>query len=113
MTHARPFLAVLAVAFALGWAATPAATMPDVVRIPMKVPHGKGDPPDAGEFSHWKHDRFYCYTCHPSVFPQRKLGFTHEDMDEGRFCGACHDGKRAFSADDDDIECELCHTEPK
>ena len=90
------------------WAA-PAWTAPDTIRIPPVIEHGKGDPPDPALFSHWKHGRFYCYTCHPSVFPQRRLGFTHEDMDEGRFCGTCHDGKRAFSPDDDDVECESCH----
>ena len=113
MRASRPILAVLAVVFALGLSATPAATMPDVVRIPQKIKHGKGDPPDSAAFSHWAHDRFYCYTCHPSIFPQRPMGFTHEDIDAGRYCGRCHNGKTAFSPDADDIECELCHREPE
>jgi c(7)-type cytochrome triheme protein len=101
--------ALVAAAFAFASWAAPAWTAPDAVRIPMKAERDKGDPPDAALFSHWEHNRFYCYSCHPSVFPQRRLAFTHDDMDEGRFCGTCHDGKRAFSPDDDDIECETCH----
>jgi len=101
-----------AVGLSLGPAPRPAHSMPDAVRIPKKVPHGKGDPPDAALFSHFEHNRYYCYTCHPGAFPQRRLGFTHDDMDAGRFCGGCHDGKRAFSPDDDDVECELCHRPP-
>ena len=106
-------LALLATVLVVGLHATPAATAPDTVRIPIKVAHGKGDPPDAALFSHWEHGRYYCYTCHPSLFPQRRVGFTHDDIDAGRFCGACHDGKHAFGVDDDDVECESCHREPK
>jgi len=106
---------VLALALVFGgvlWP-EPAATMPNSVRIPMKVPHGEGDPPDAALFSHWSHGRYHCYSCHPSIFPQRRLGFTHEDLDEGRFCARCHDGKTAFGVDDDDVECETCHRPPR
>lgn len=81
--------------------------MPASVRIPKVAPHGEDDPPDAALFSHWAHDRFKCYACHPSVFPQRRLGFTHQDLDEGRYCASCHDGKRAWSFDE--AECETCH----
>lgn len=81
--------------------------MPASVRIPKVAPHGEDDPPDAALFSHWAHDRFQCYSCHPSVFPQRRLGFTHQDLDEGRYCATCHDGKRAWAFDE--AECETCH----
>jgi c(7)-type cytochrome triheme protein len=81
--------------------------MPDWVRIPPLAKRGPGDPPDAALFSHWSHNDHHCYACHPSLFPQAKRGFTHADMDKGRYCGACHDGKHAFSVDD--AECEDCH----
>ena len=34
----------------------------------------------------------------PSIFPQQTLvGFTHQEMSEGKFCGRCHDGRTAFA----------------
>lgn len=51
-----------------------------------------------------------CTGCHPGTFPILKRGgpVTHADMEAGRSCGACHDGRAAFSAADSDA-CELCH----
>jgi c(7)-type cytochrome triheme protein len=69
--------------------------VPAEVRVPVVKEHGKADPPAAGVFSHWRHDQYQCYTCHPVLFPRARKGFTHDDMDEGKFCGACHDGKTA------------------
>lgn len=79
-----------------------------IVRIPIVRAHGKGDPQAAASFSHWSHDEFPCYSCHPSIFPQQRLGFTHDELDAGRFCATCHDGKRSWSVDDAP-ECETCH----
>lgn len=103
-------LPLLALSFALGWA-MPALGVPDDVRIPMLQPREEGDPPDAALFSHWLHKRTACYSCHPSVFPQAGLGFDHDAMDDGRFCGSCHDGKTTKSFDD--MECEECHVPAK
>lgn len=86
---------------------------PDHVRIPPVVPHEKGDPVDSGLFSHWGHSEFQCYSCHPSIFPQRKAGFTHAEMDEGHFCGACHNGELAFAPKQKGVECETCHVPAK
>jgi c(7)-type cytochrome triheme protein len=69
--------------------------VPAEVRIPIVKEHGKADPPEAGVFSHWRHEQYQCYTCHPILFPRARKGFTHDQMDEGMFCGACHDGKTA------------------
>lgn len=87
--------------------------VPDRVRIPIVRDHGAGDPPDAALFSHWDHDTFTCVSCHPSTFPQRKVGFTHDDMNQGRFCGSCHDGRTAFGPKDKGVECETCHVPTK
>lgn len=84
--------------------------MPESVRIPVVNDHD-GDPAEAALFSHWEHEQYKCFVCHDSIFPQKKVGFTHDDMDAGRYCGACHDGKTAWSIDDDDVECETCHVE--
>ena len=87
-------------------------SMPESVRIPIVKEHGTGDPPDAALFSHWTHQQYHCYECHPSIFPKRKLGFTHADMNQGKFCGACHDGNRSWHHENDaSISCETCHVE--
>ncbi|MFO0747586.1 MAG: c(7)-type cytochrome triheme domain-containing protein [Myxococcota bacterium] len=83
--------------------------VPETVRIPIVRDHGQGNPPDPARFSHWAHDTFSCVACHTSIFPQRKLGFTHADMAEGRYCGSCHDGRTAFGPKDKGVECETCH----
>ncbi len=69
--------------------------VPDEVRVPVVREHGKADPPAAGLFSHWRHDQYQCFDCHPTLFPRALQGFTHDQMDDGKFCGACHNGKAA------------------
>ncbi len=83
--------------------------MPESLRIPMVEPREDEEAPAL--FSHGVHDAYRCYECHTGIFPQARVGFTHEEMDEGRYCGACHDGRTAWSPDDDDVECETCHVE--
>jgi c(7)-type cytochrome triheme protein len=85
----------------------PALSMPDAVRIPIVKPHPEGAPPDAALFRHGRHDQFTCSGCHPGLFPQWRAGFTHFDMNQGRFCGACHDGTAAF--DVGTADCKDCH----
>ena len=60
---------------------------------------GEGtSPPPAGS-PHWFHRiRFKCYACHPAIF-EMKAGanaITMDDIREGSFCGACHNGKTAW-----------------
>jgi c(7)-type cytochrome triheme protein len=83
-----------------------AAAYPAVLRIPPKNPSAPRPIP-AALFSHRAHQSFGCYACHPSVFPQAPLGFTHDDMRQGRFCGACHDGAAAFAIER--AACKGCH----
>ena len=49
-----------------------------------------------------------CVACHPGLFsilrPTR--GITHEAMDAGRLCGACHDGSKASGVRE---SCDHCH----
>jgi c(7)-type cytochrome triheme protein len=66
---------------------------------------------DAGDviFSHTAHlDMFGCAECHPDLFSARRgtNKATMADMEEGKSCGACHDGSSAFSVKED---CEACH----
>ncbi len=59
-------------------------------------------------FNHEAHARkFGCRECHPNVFLM-KAGTAHitmKDIDSGVYCGACHNGKKAFASS----ECTQCH----
>jgi c(7)-type cytochrome triheme protein len=50
-----------------------------------------------------------CGECHPDLFTARYQGqqMTMDAMNEGQYCGACHDGWTAFSVAED---CESCQT---
>jgi len=97
------FLVLLTIPIAL-------IAMPATLRIPMLEARTPDDPQSASMFSHWSHDQYACYACHPSIFPQAKKGFTHDDMDNEQYCGSCHNGKVAWEVMDAD-ECEDCHVE--
>lgn len=97
---------LVAVLVAVGAVATAAGT-------PAFITLAQPDSPEMAPvvFKHWKHQRAHkCYTCHPGVFSEsEKAVFDHDDMDAGKYCGACHDGKTAFVPSD--AECEVCHVE--
>jgi len=96
-------LALLLSSAALG------AAFPAVLRIPRRNPGAPAFPPRA-LFSHRTHQSsFGCYACHPSVFPQALAGFTHAEMQEGKFCGRCHDGRTAFAIPS--ATCPRCHVD--
>lgn len=59
-------------------------------------------------FSHDKHTKkFKCASCHPSIFVMKKgtKKLTMDDMNNGKTCGVCHNGKKAFPSTD----CARCH----
>jgi c(7)-type cytochrome triheme protein len=68
----------------------------------------KGTPPAV--FPHWSHRiRYRCYACHPTPFPMRAgaTAMTMDALQEGKFCGICHDDKTAWGMT---IEtCNRCH----
>jgi c(7)-type cytochrome triheme protein len=84
-----------------------ALALPDTVRIPRARPHPPGTPQPAALFSHWSHAPYRCFSCHPSVFPQGLVAFTHADMNEGRFCARCHGAGEAPAVYS--YHCERCH----
>ncbi len=49
-----------------------------------------------------------CATCHPKLFKQKIGGdkITMKAIYAGQFCGACHNGKKAFAAK---ANCAKCH----
>jgi c(7)-type cytochrome triheme protein len=55
-----------------------------------------------------------CGDCHnPAVFPYMKKGsvkIVMSDLYAGKYCGKCHDGKKAFAIADN---CVRCHREKK
>jgi c(7)-type cytochrome triheme protein len=59
-------------------------------------------------FSHAKHGA-NCNQCHPKIFKKknpRRRPVSMRQMEKGRACGACHNGKKAFSVTGD---CVTCH----
>jgi len=54
-----------------------------------------------------------CPDCHnPDLFPKMKKGtvkITMADMNAGKFCGKCHDGKNGFTIKSN---CNRCHFKP-
>jgi c(7)-type cytochrome triheme protein len=81
--------------------------VPDTVRIPPAKEHPPGTPQAAALFSHWGHSSYRCYSCHPDVFPQELVSFTHADMNQGKFCGHCHGSGEAPAIPT--YQCERCH----
>jgi len=77
------------------------------------------DSPGPVTFSHESHYNFEepnCRNCHPAHFKVLEPGqspegpITMDTMSEGKNCGACHNGKLAFDATDED-NCTACHQE--
>lgn len=70
---------------------------------------GMDDLPSA-VFPHWVHRMQYkCQACHDELF-KMKAGANPVNMDQlqaGKWCGACHDGKTAFISNLD--TCARCH----
>ncbi len=61
-------------------------------------------------FSHWTHRlRYTCRVCHTELEFDMAAGVTEiscDDIKDGRYCGACHDGKLAFKPEGN---CKYCH----
>lgn len=87
------------------------------MRVPpdFKLPKADGSPGEV-TFSHQRHlaSALKCTTCHMRDFKLKRGGsgpLTMTALQEGKLCGACHDGKAqiagvtVFSVD----ECDRCH----
>ncbi len=64
-------------------------------------------------FSHERHvnvAKLKCTDCHTKIFPMKKqdLGMTKAMHGQDKFCGTCHNGKKAFSQNND-ADCGKCH----
>ena len=70
---------------------------------------GMGDIPPA-IFPHWIHRmQFKCAVCHDELFKMKagSSNITMRDIQAGKSCGVCHNGKRAFSPTF--AVCSHCH----
>lgn len=71
-------------------------------------------------FSHWLHRAKYtCRLCHVDLgfaMVAGRTGVREQDNRHGLYCGACHDGKLAFAAEERSllgktkVNCERCHS---
>ncbi|MBI2313871.1 MAG: hypothetical protein HYU77_15340 [Betaproteobacteria bacterium] len=110
MTRGRiwriPAIVVCAAALGLGSAPDAGAEYGDVVI--NKRAEKEGMRPVV--FSHWFHRiRFRCKVCHFELGFKMRAGANDvlmADIIEGRFCGMCHNGQIAWSAEN----CDLCHS---
>lgn len=61
-------------------------------------------------FPHWAHrDKYSCKACHTDIgfkLKSNTTGVTQADIEAGKYCGECHNGKAAFAA----TECNRCHS---
>lgn len=69
-------------------------------------------------FSHKKHVEDFglaCDDCHGAIFEVRAFAarargdFNMASLSSGKYCGACHNGNKAFGLDDSD-QCARCHS---
>ncbi|HLB25649.1 MAG TPA: c(7)-type cytochrome triheme domain-containing protein [Nitrospirota bacterium] len=58
-------------------------------------------------FRHESHQGKACNKCHTSLFPMKKTKTvtTMDEINAGKSCGTCHNGKAAF----DQSQCSMCH----
>jgi len=116
--RAGTLVALLALSLALLPAAPSGAAgdaRPPALRLPPDLIYDR-DPgsPAAVVFRHVTHVEFTgtnCLACHPRPFRMLRPGrrVTHAEMDAGKACGVCHDGKGA-TATTDSGACGACHT---
>jgi c(7)-type cytochrome triheme protein len=105
-------IAAVGVVAALGLAAAPTSSL----RLPPDRVYDKSkDSPGPVVFSHKSHVEIAdnkCTGCHPAPFkmlhPAGRM--THDELNAGRLCGACHDGKTASGVEE---SCEHCHLAPQ
>ena len=103
-------MGLLGLAAGLASSVALAAAFPAVLRIPRSNA-GASTTPAPALFSHRAHASFTCNACHPSIFPQAPVSFTHQQMRDGQYCGQCHDGRTAFAITG--AACGGCHVDAR
>ena len=84
-------------------------------QVPPDFSYGEKNPLGAAPFSHKFHvteKKLACPECHTKIFQMKKMAATSQikmkALNEGEFCGKCHDGTKAF-ATKDAKSCNRCH----
>lgn len=80
----------------------------------LTFPGGAGGPVTFDGTTHGQKG-FTCDVCHTSGLFQTKKGgdkMAMAFMKQGKFCGFCHDGKKAFAMGDN-ANCRRCHQHKK
>ncbi len=97
----------------------PPAKEPIDLRLPPDLEYkGAADGPGVVVFRHATHVALAennCLACHNPPDPVFKIlrpvrHTSHEEMEAGKTCGACHDDKKAFGTTNTD-NCQNCHME--
>ena len=85
------------------------------IPVPKDFSYEETKPLEPVPFSHKLHvkdKKLQCPECHAKPFEMKKLAaspkMTMANLNEGEFCGKCHDGKKAF-ATKDAKDCVRCH----
>jgi len=100
-------------------APSPATNEPTELRLPPDLEYkGAADGPGVVVFRHTTHVALAennCLACHNPPDPIFKIlhpgrHTSHEEMETGKACGACHDDKKAFGITDTE-NCQNCHSE--
>jgi c(7)-type cytochrome triheme protein len=89
---------------------TPALSSAVPEGINLTWPGGAGGPVMFDGTAHAKRG-LHCDACHTAGLFQTKKGadkMTMAAMKEGKFCGFCHNGKKAFAMGDN-ANCKRCH----
>lgn len=103
---------LLMIAAAVWCASLAAASLP---KLPGELAIARSaESPGQVTFNHGSHvdeAKPACTACHPREFRILKANagktpIRHADMEKGRQCGKCHDGKTSFNMTDD---CTMCH----
>lgn len=80
------------------------------VKFAREVPGTEQIPPAI--FPHSMHRIVYkCAACHNGLFPMKAAStkVTMDAIQDGKYCGSCHNGKLAFASTFD--TCSRCHKE--
>ena len=85
------------------------------IPVPPDIIYGEKNPLGATPFSHKSHvteKKLACPDCHTKIFQMKKMAAAAQmkmkALNEGEFCGKCHDGKKAF-ATKEAKDCSRCH----
>lgn len=83
-----------------------------IASVALSVPPGKKivyECPNGNvTFDGTSHKSFKCSECHPSIFKMKakEEKITMKSIYEGKYCGACHNGNKAFAPQGN---CKKCH----